>query len=92
MLASCISVADPQWDVLESDNMVTGLHGGDTLANRFDDTGTLVAEDNRKSTLGVLSRERVRICGKGLVCEQHTTGAAVFVKSKKLTCVADTSV
>lgn len=47
--------------VLESNNVVTGLHVGDALSNRLDDTGTLVAEDDGEGTLGVLSGERVRI-------------------------------
>lgn len=41
--------------------MVTGLHVGDALTNRLDDTGTLVAEDDGESTLRVLSGESVRI-------------------------------
>lgn len=57
-----------QWDVLESDDVVTRLHGGDTLSHGFHNTGTLVAEDNGESTLGVLSRERVRIYIKVSVC------------------------
>ena len=35
--------------------MVTRLHIGDPLTNRLDDTGTLMTQDDRESTLGVLA-------------------------------------
>lgn len=41
--------------------MVANLNVGGALPHRLDDTGTLVSQDNGESTLGVLSRERVRI-------------------------------
>lgn len=41
--------------------MVAGLDVGDALADGLDDTGTLVSKDDGESTLGVLSRECVRI-------------------------------
>ena len=47
--------------VLKSNNIVTGLHGGDALADRFDNTGTLVTEDDGESTFRVLSGESVGV-------------------------------
>ena len=46
---------------LESNDMVTRLDVGHTLANRLDDTGTLVSEDDGESTLGVLAGQCVGI-------------------------------
>lgn len=48
-------------NILESNNVVTGLDGGHTLADRLDNTGTLVAQDDRESTLRVLTGESVGI-------------------------------
>lgn len=48
--------------LLKADNRVAGLDVGDALADRLDDTSTLVSEDNGESALGILSRESVRIC------------------------------
>jgi hypothetical protein len=42
--------------------VVTRLDVGDALANGLDNTGTLVSEDNRESTFGILARECVGIC------------------------------
>lgn len=42
--------------------MVTGLHVGDTLANRLHNTSTLVSQDDGESTLWVLSGQCVGIC------------------------------
>lgn len=41
--------------------MISRLHIGDTLANRLNDTGALVPEDDGEGTLGVLSGECVCI-------------------------------
>lgn len=48
--------------LLEADDSVTGLDVGDALADRLDDTGTLVSEDNGESALRILAGEGVRIC------------------------------
>jgi hypothetical protein len=48
-------------NILESDNIVTGLDGSHTLTDRLDDTGTLVTQDDRESTLWVLARQSVGI-------------------------------
>lgn len=48
-------------DSLEGDNVVTRLHVGDTFTNGLDETGTLVSEDDRESTLGVLAGQCVGI-------------------------------
>lgn len=48
-------------DILESDHIVTGLDGSHTLADRLDNTGTLVAQDDRESTLGVLAGQSVGV-------------------------------
>jgi hypothetical protein len=48
-------------DILESNDIVTGLDGGHTLADRLDDTGTLVTQDDRERTLGVLAGQSVGI-------------------------------
>jgi hypothetical protein len=42
--------------------MVTRLDVGYTLSNGLNDTGTLMTENNRESTLGVFSGECVGIC------------------------------
>lgn len=47
--------------VLEGDNMVSGLHVGDALTNRLDDTSTLVSQDDGESTLGILAGQRICI-------------------------------
>lgn len=47
---------------LESNDVVTGLHVGDTLANGLHNTSTLVSQDDGESTLRVLSGECVGIC------------------------------
>ena len=47
---------------IESDDMVAGLHVGDTLADGLDDTGTLVSENDGESALGILAGEGVGIC------------------------------
>jgi hypothetical protein len=49
-------------DLLESNNVVASLHVGDALADRLDNTGTLVSKDNGESTLGVLAGESVCVC------------------------------
>jgi hypothetical protein len=48
-------------NILEGDNVVTGLNGGHTFADRLNDTSTLVTQDDRESTLGVLSGQSVGI-------------------------------
>lgn len=48
-------------NILEGDNIITGLDGGYTLADRLNDTGTLVTQDDRESTLGVLSGQSVGV-------------------------------
>lgn len=48
-------------NLLESDHVVTGLDGSHTLADRLDNTGTLVAQDDGKSTLGILAGQGVGI-------------------------------
>jgi hypothetical protein len=50
-------------DLLESDDVVARLDVGHALADRLDDTGALVAQDNGEGTLGVLARECEGICG-----------------------------
>lgn len=59
----CLYATGKQYvvDSLEGDNVVTRLHVGDTLTNGLDETGTLVAEDDGESTLGVLAGQRVGI-------------------------------
>ena len=47
--------------VLKRNDIVAGLHGGDALADRLDNTGTLVTEDDGESTFGVLSGESVGV-------------------------------
>jgi hypothetical protein len=42
--------------------MVAGLYVSDALADRLDVSGALMAEDDRKSALGVLAGECVGIC------------------------------
>ena len=47
--------------VLKGNDMVARLHVGDALTNRLDNTSTLVSQDNRESTLGILAGEGVCI-------------------------------
>jgi hypothetical protein len=49
------------WYLLQSDDVVTGLHIGHALTHRLDDTGTLVSEDDGESTLGILSGQSIRV-------------------------------
>lgn len=42
--------------------MVTRLHVGDTLANRLNNTSTLVSQDNGESSLWILAGQSVGIC------------------------------
>ena len=42
--------------------MVAGVDVGHAFANRLDDAGTLVAENDGEGTLGVLAGQRVGIC------------------------------
>lgn len=44
--------------------MVAHLDIGHTLANRLDDAGALVSQDDGKSTLGILAGEGVGICSR----------------------------
>jgi len=48
-------------DVLESHDIVARLDVRHTLADRLDNTSTLVSKDNGESTLGILPGECVRI-------------------------------
>jgi len=54
-------VASDKETVLESNNVVPWLHIGDPLANRLDDTGAFVPQNDRESSFGVLSGERIGI-------------------------------
>lgn len=47
--------------VLKGNHVVTGLHVCDALTDGLDDTGALVAQDDRESSLWVLSGKCVRI-------------------------------
>ena len=49
-------------DILKRDNIISRLDRGDTLANRFYDSSTLMAENDWECSLGVLSRQSIRIC------------------------------
>lgn len=48
-------------DSLKSNHIVAGLDRGHTLTHGLDNTGTLVAQDNGESTLGILSRQSVGV-------------------------------
>jgi hypothetical protein len=48
--------------VLEGNDMVTRLHVGDTLTNGLNDTGALMAQNDREGSLGVLAGKCVGIC------------------------------
>lgn len=47
--------------VLQSDDVITRLHISDTLTNGFDNTGTLVSQDDGESTLGILAGQSVGV-------------------------------
>lgn len=63
-------------DLLQGDDMIARLHICHTLANRFDDTRSLVPQDNRESSLGILARERERVCD-GLLARACLTSASI---------------
>lgn len=81
--------------------MVARLYAGDTLAYRFNDTGALVPEDDRESSLGIIPRESVRICDR-LGSAQNVTDCRQTAHSARpsgaawttcvLTCMADSGV
>ena len=48
-------------DILERDDVVPRLYIGDTLPHRLDDTGTLVAQNDRERAFGILSGKCVCI-------------------------------
>lgn len=48
--------------LLKSNNVVTGLHVGDTLTNRLNNTSTLMSQDDGEGTFGVLAGQCVGIC------------------------------
>lgn len=48
--------------VLERNDMIAFLHRRNALANRLDDAGALVAENDGESAFWVLAGECVRIC------------------------------
>ena len=51
--------------------MVARLHVGNTLTDGLNEAGTLVTEDNRESTLGVLAGQSVGIyIGRGMSVPQ----------------------
>ena len=75
--------------LLERDDVVAGLHVGDTLANRLNDTSSLVPENNGEVALRVLARECVRIWRS---CQRLCASASLLRFATRLTCVADTSV
>lgn len=52
----------PGTNLLQCDHMITWLHVGDAFADRFDDTGSFVSEDNGKGTFWVLAGEGVCVC------------------------------
>lgn len=52
-------------NLLQCDDMITWLHVGDAFADRLNDTGSLVSEDNGKGTLWVLAGEGVCVCISG---------------------------
>lgn len=56
-----LSTVSREVSVLERDDVVAGLAGGDAIADRLDEAGALVAEDDGKGTLGVLARQCVGI-------------------------------
>jgi hypothetical protein len=60
-LARLAELAFPAFGGVESNDIVTGLHGSDTLADGLNDTGSLVTEDDGESTFGILSGECVGI-------------------------------
>lgn len=90
-------------NLLQCDYMITWLHIGDAFADRFNDTGSLVSEDNGKGTFWVLARESVRVCVpvsiKSFFCFSGNTASgippvrgAVADGEVLLTCMANSSV
>lgn len=49
-------------DLLKSNDIVSWLDGCNALSNRLYDTSSLVAENDRESSLGILSGKCVGIC------------------------------
>jgi hypothetical protein len=48
-------------DILEGDDVVAGLHVGNTLADGLDETSALVAKHDGEGALGILARECVGV-------------------------------
>lgn len=60
MILDAVSVA---WKtVLKSHDVVARLDVGDAFADRFDDTSSLVSENDGESTLRIFAREGVCVC------------------------------
>jgi hypothetical protein len=83
-------VADCQWkDILKRDNVISRLDRGDPLANRFYDSSTLMAENDWECSLGVLSRQSIRICRGNQLSQSQSVRK--WCKSRR-TGMADTGV
>lgn len=72
--------------LLEGNDMVAGLHVGDALADRLDNSGAFMSQDDRERALGVLSRQCVGIWPRSGSVAWRREGP------DHLTCVADTDV
>lgn len=75
--------------ILKRDNVISRLDRGDTLANRFYDSSALMAKYDWKCSLGVLSRQSIRIC-KGNQLSQSQS-VRKWCQSRR-TSMADTGV
>lgn len=56
-----LDAIDRRSNILKSDDVISRLDRSHALANRLDDTGALVSQDDGESTLGVLAGEGVGI-------------------------------
>ena len=59
--SSVTAFRDQVADILKRNNVISRLDRGDALPNGFYDTSTLMAKNNRESSLGILSRKCVCI-------------------------------
>ena len=70
---------------IKRDNVISNFNICDALANRFNNSSSFVSTDHRERTLGVFSRERVRIGMTDLVIisKLHTRGGKLTYPSPK---------
>lgn len=73
--------------------MITWLYIGDAFADRLDDTGSLVSEDNGKGTLRIFAGEGIRVCTvRSATIFPFQNSTSQEDDASVLTCVTNSSV